>query len=241
MHATNSNTNTNASTKTRKQTITIDFLCVAVASHLIVPFKFPVNWHCSQTVLRFESFGQVWRRRPFIWLYIFPVCFSSLPYFFAACFFSLFQHWQTFVAYELKFNFRMSERVHECKNKNSILALTSAETATSMTNIYLHFFYFVPVFLSPLAAHILHNTRKHTFQRPHTLSIRCSEHTFPTIGRSLWMNFNLFYMCLFNTGFKNKTKSCEIREKFKIVFKFRFQSQFLSDFFPSYSLSLSHV
>lgn len=59
------------------------------ASHLIVPFKFPVNWHCSQTVLRSNRldkceegdhlFGCIF--------FLFVSSSSSLPYFFAVCFF----------------------------------------------------------------------------------------------------------------------------------------------------------
>lgn len=195
----------NSNTKTQKQTITIDFLFIAPVhslSLLVVCFKFPVNWHCSQTVLCFESFGRVWRRRPFIWLYIFPVwCsfFFIFVFLFAVCFFFFYKHWQTFVAYELKFNFRMSKRLHECKrmkykNKNRISALTSAETATSMTNIYLHFFFTAYRFThrTLLTQHI----RKHTLNAPHTIRLMQQTYTFQTIGRSLWMNFNLFYVCV---------------------------------------------
>lgn len=84
----------------------------------------------------------------------------------------------------------------------------------------------------------------------HTVSIQCSKHTFPKgtkkkIGRSLWMNFNLFYMCLFNVGWQHKVKErhsyrVKTREKFKIVLKLRFRSQFLSDFLFSFTFAHEH-
>lgn len=218
MHATKSNTNTNAiaSTKTQKQTITIDFLSVAPASHLIVPFKFPVNWHCSQTVLRSNRldkceegdhlFGCIF--------FLFVSSSSSLPYFFAVCFFF----------------FPIIGKLLSLTNWNSIFEWASECTSVNERNIkiktvfwhwhrrkqrrqwqiFIYTFSTLYRFRFPLATHILRNTRKDPTHYPSDAANTLSQQL-----ADLYEWISICFVCVYLTQ-ATKTKKNIVRNKRKV-------------------------